>query len=376
MKRALVTGVTGQDGSYLAELLLENGYEVHGLIRRASTFNTDRIDHIYKDPHLPETRLFLHYGDLSVSGQITELIYNIEPDEIYHLGAQSHVRVSFDMPEYTGDVTGLGTVRLLEAIRKTGVKTKFYQASSSEMYGSAPAPQSETTPFEPRSPYAAAKVYAYWLVRNYREGYNLYACNGILFNHESPRRGETFVTRKITRAVARIKYGLQEKLYLGNLEARRDWGYAPEYVEAMWLMLQQDNPNDLVIGTGESHSVREFCELAFHQAGMEIEWKGSGTEEEGVFAGLSDSSLLPAASCPLSIGSTVVAIDPRYFRPTEVEFLLADVAKARATLGWEPKVTFKELVGIMVEADLRALEELRQCQDVIRQIMDNQSGKR
>ena len=376
MKRALVTGVTGQDGSYLAELLLENGYEVHGLIRRASTFNTDRIDHIYKDPHLPETRLFLHYGDLSVSGQITELIYNIEPDEIYHLGAQSHVRVSFDMPEYTGDVTGLGTVRLLEAIRKTGVKTKFYQASSSEMYGSAPAPQSETTPFEPRSPYAAAKVYSYWLVRNYREGYNLYACNGILFNHESPRRGETFVTRKITRAVARIKYGLQEKLYLGNLEARRDWGYAPEYVEAMWLMLQQDNPDDFVIGTGESHSVREFCEVAFRQAGMEIEWKGSGTEEEGVFAGLSDSSLLPAASCPLSIGSTIVAIDPRYFRPTEVEFLLADVAKARERLGWEPKVTFKELVGIMVEADLRALEELRQCQDVIRQIMDNQSGKR
>ena len=236
MRRALITGITGQDGSYLVELLLEKGYEVHGLIRRASTFNTDRIDHIYKDPHLPETRLFLHYGDLSVSGQITELIYNIEPDEIYQLGAQSHVRVSFDMPEYTSDVTGLGTVRLLEAIRKTGVKTKFYQASSSEMYGCAPAPQSETTAFEPRSPYAAAKVYSYWLVRNYREGYNLYACNGILFNHESPRRGETFATKKITRAVARIKCGLQEKLCLGNLEARRDWGYAPEYVEAMWLV--------------------------------------------------------------------------------------------------------------------------------------------
>ena len=369
MKRALITGVTGQDGSYLAELLLENGYEVHGLIRRASTFNTDRIDHIYKDPHLPESRLFLHYGDLSVSGQITELIYNIEPDEIYHLGAQSHVRVSFDMPEYTGDVTGLGTVRLLEAIRKTRVKTKFYQASSSEMYGSAPAPQSETTPFEPRSPYAAAKVYSYWLVRNYREGYNLYACNGILFNHESPRRGETFVTRKITRAVARIKYGLQDKLYLGNLEARRDWGYAPEYVEAMWLMLQQDNPDDFVIGTGESHSVSEFCELAFREAGMEIEWKGSGTEEVGFFAGLSDSSSLSTASCPLPVGATVVAIDPRYFRPTEVELLLADATKAREKLGWEPKVTFKELVRIMVAADLRALEELRQCRDVIRQIM-------
>jgi len=374
MKRALITGVTGQDGSYLAEILLERGYEVHGLIRRASTFNTGRIDHLYKDPHLPETRLFLHYGDLSVSGQITELIYNIEPDEIYHLGAQSHVRVSFDMPEYTGDVTGLGTVRLLEAIRKTGVKTKFYQASSSEMYGSAPAPQSERTPFEPRSPYAAAKVYSYWLVRNYREGYNLYACNGILFNHESPRRGETFVTRKITRAVARIKHGLQDKLYLGNLEARRDWGYALEYVEAMWLMLQQDNPDDFVIGTGESHSVREFCELAFREAGMEIEWKGSGTEEVGFFAGLSDSSSLQAASCPLPVGATVVAIDPRYFRPTEVEFLLADVAKARETLGWEAKITFKELVGIMVAADLRALEELRQCQDVIRQIM-NQNNK-
>jgi len=374
MKRALVTGITGQDGSYLAELLLEKGYEVHGLIRRASTFNTDRIDHIYQDPHLPEANLFLHYGDLSVSGQITDLIYNIQPAEIYHLGAQSHVRVSFDMPEYTGDVTGLGTVRLLEAIRKTGVKTKFYQASSSEMYGSAPAPQNEQTPFEPRSPYAAAKVYAYWLAVNYREGYNLFASNGILFNHESPRRGETFVTKKITRAVARIKYGLQDELYLGNLDAKRDWGYAPEYVEAMWLMLQQDNPDDFVIGTGESHSVREFCELAFREAGIEIEWKGSGTEEVGIFAGLSDSSLLPAAGCPLPVGATVVAIDPRYFRPTEVEFLLADVAKASETLGWEAKITFKELVGIMVAADLRALEELRQCQDVIRQIM-NQNNK-
>ena len=374
MKRALVTGITGQDGSYLAELLLEKGYEVHGLIRRASTFNTDRIDHIYQDPHLPEANLFLHYGDLSVSGQITDLIYNIQPAEIYHLGAQSHVRVSFDMPEYTGDVTGLGTVRLLEAIRKTGVKTKFYQASSSEMYGSAPAPQNEQTPFEPRSPYAAAKVYAYWLAVNYREGYNLFASNGILFNHESPRRGETFVTKKITRAVARIKYGLQDELYLGNLDAKRDWGYAPEYVEAMWLMLQQDNPDDFVIGTGESHSVREFCELAFREAGIEIEWKGSGTEEVGIFAGLSDSSLLPVASCPLPVGATVVAIDPRYFRPTEVEFLLADATKTREKLGWEPKVTFKELVGIMIAADLRALEELRQCQDVIRQIM-NQNNK-
>jgi len=374
MKRAMLTGITGQDGSYLAELLLGKGYEVHGLIRRASSFNTGRIDHIYQDPHLPKAKLFLHYGDLSVSGQITDLIYNIQPDEIYHLGAQSHVRVSFDMPEYTGDVTGLGTVRLLEAIRKTGVKTRFYQASSSEMYGSAPAPQNEQTPFEPRSPYAAAKVYAYWLARNYREGYNLYASNGILFNHESPRRGETFVTRKITRAITRITFGLQNNLYLGNLEARRDWGYAPEYVEAMWLMLQQEKPVDYVIGTGESHSVREFCEFAFRAAGMELEWRGSGTEEVGILAGFNDNKSVPAENAVVPrVGSTLVAIDPRYLRPTEVEFLLADSAKARRELGWEPKVTFRELVNIMVKADLKALEELRQCQDVIRQLMNHQN---
>lgn len=364
MKRALITGITGQDGSYLAELLLEKGYEVHGLIRRASTFNTDRIDHIYQDPHLPEARLQLHYGDLSVSGQMADLIYNIQPDEIYHLGAQSHVRVSFDMPEYTGDVTGLGTVRILEAIRKTGVKTRFYQASSSEMFGGAPAPQSEQTPFEPRSPYAAAKVYAYWLVKNYREGYGLFASNGILFNHESPRRGETFVTRKITRAIARIRLGLQGKLYLGNLEARRDWGFAPEYVEAMWLMLQQDSPDDFAIGTGESHSVREFCQLAFKEAGIQLEWRGSGIEEVGVVAS-------SAKSLPPRLGDVVIAIDPRYFRPTEVEFLLADISRARKEIGWEPKVTFEEVVQIMVSADIKALEELRQCQDVIRQIMNN-----
>ena len=383
MKRALITGITGQDGSYLTELLLEKGYEVHGLIRRASTFNTDRIDHIYHDPHSPKVRLYLHYGDLSVSGQMADLIYNIQPSEVYHLGAQSHVRVSFDMPEYTGDVSGLGTVRLLEAIRKTGVKTKFYQASSSEMFGSAPAPQHEQTPFEPRSPYAAAKVYAYWLVRNYREGYHLFASNGILFNHESPRRGETFVTRKITRAVARIRLGLQEKLYLGNLEARRDWGYAPEYVEAMWLMLQQDEPEDLVIGIGESHSVREFCELAFSEAGIELEWRGSGTDEVGVIRSVSPeiASLQPqsqrepetasAMSFTPQAGKEVVAIDPRYFRPTEVEFLLADASKARDNLGWEPKVTFEALVRIMVAADIKALQEVQQCQDVIRQIMNN-----
>ena len=320
MKKAFITGITGQDGSYLAELLLSKSYEVHGLIRRSSTFNTDRIDHLYQDPHIPDIKLHLHYGDLSVSGQMADLIYNVQPDEIYHLGAQSHVRVSFDMPEYTGDVTGLGTVRLLEAIRKTRVKTKFYQASSSEMFGSAPAPQNEQTPFEPRSPYAAAKVYAYWLVKNYREGYNLFASNGILFNHESPRRGETFVTRKITRAATRIKLGLQDKLYLGNLEARRDWGFAGDFVEAMWLILQQDKPDDYVIATGESHSVREFAEKVFQKLELDYE--------------------------------EYVAIDRRYFRPTEVDVLLGDSTKAQKELGWRPKVGFDQLIDMMVEADL------------------------
>jgi len=378
-KVALITGITGQDGAYLAELLLEKGYEVHGLIRRSSTFNTDRIDHIYQDPHLSDARLFLHYGDLSVSGQMADLIYNIQPGEIYHLGAQSHVRVSFDMPEYTGDVTGLGTVRLLEGIRKTGVKTRFYQASSSEMFGSAPAPQNEKTPFEPRSPYAAAKVYAYWLARNYREGYNLFASNGILFNHESPLRGETFVTRKITRAVTRIRYGFQDSLYLGNLEARRDWGYAPDYVQAMWLMLQQDHPGDYVVATGESHSVRDFCEHAFQQAGMELEWRGSGTSEVGVISGISErtapsdadpepSALRERIPRPKT-GAEVVRIDPRYFRPTEVEHLLGDASKARGELGWEPTVTFKQLVQIMVKTDIQELQNLRRCQDLIQRII-------
>ncbi|MBM4133177.1 MAG: GDP-mannose 4,6-dehydratase [Nitrospira sp.] len=320
MKKALVTGITGQDGSYLAELLLAKDYEVHGMIRRASTFNTGRIDHLYRDPHDPAARLFLHYGDLANSEQLTNLIYNIRPDEIYHLGAQSHVKVSFDVPEYTGDITGLGTARLVEAIRRSGIPTRFYQASSSEMFGVAPAPQNEQTSFQPRSPYAAAKVYAYWMAVNYREGANLFACNGILFNHESPRRGETFVTRKITRAIARIVAGQQQKLYLGNLDARRDWGYAPEYVEAMWLMLQQDRPDDYVIGTGESRSVREFVERAFAYAGLD--WK------------------------------ELVEVDPRYFRPTEVESLRADAAKARRVLGWEPKVSFEDLVAIMVDADM------------------------
>jgi GDPmannose 4,6-dehydratase len=322
LKKALITGITGQDGSYLAELLLAKGYEVHGLIRRASTFNTRRIDHIYRDPHGNGTtvNLYLHYGDVAVQDSLIDIIYNIRPDEIYHLAAQSHVRVSFDMPEYTGDVTGLGTVRILEAIRKSGIKTRFYQASSSEMFGSSHPPQNELTPFEPRSPYAVAKVYAYWVTRNFREGYNLFASNGILFNHESPRRGETFVTRKITRALAAIKTGKQQYLYLGNLDARRDWGYAPEYVEAMVLMLQQDQAGDYVIGTGESHTVRAFLDEAFGYAGMD--WH------------------------------EVVKIDPRYFRPTEVDYLQSDPSLARQRLGWEPKVTFKNLIRIMVDADL------------------------
>ncbi len=346
MKRALITGITGQDGSYLAEFLLSKGYEVHGLIRRASTFNTGRIDHVYCDPHVRGTRLFLHYGDLADAGQLTHIIYNVRPDEVYNLAAQSHVRVSFDMPEYTGDIVGLGTTRLLESIQRSGIKTKYYQASSSEMFGAAKPPQNETTVFYPRSPYAAAKVYAYWIAVNYREGYNLFACNGILFNHESPRRGETFVTRKITRAVAAILAGKQEKLYLGNLDAKRDWGFAPEYVECQWLMLQQDRAEDFVIGTGESHTVREFVELAFGYAGIEIEWKGEGTDEKGVIRSVS------SGVANLKPGFPVIEIDPRYFRPTEVDFLLCDASKAKAKLGWSPKITFKDLVKIMTDADL------------------------
>lgn len=321
MKKAFITGITGQDGSYLAELLLSKGYEVHGLIRRASTFNTHRIEHIYKDPHnINGIHLHLHYGDVSNTGNLVDMIYSIQPDEVYNLAAQSHVRVSFDLPEYTGDVTGLGTIRILEAIRKSGIKAHFYQASSSEMFGSAKPPQSETTPFEPQSPYAAAKVYSYWVTRNYRQGYKLFASNGILFNHESPRRGETFVTRKITRALAAILADRQKKLYLGNLDAKRDWGYAPEYVEAMWMMLQQDKPQDYVIGTGESHSVREFLEAAFSYVGLKYD--------------------------------DYVRIDERYFRPTEVDYLLSDPSKARQELKWSPKIKFHELVRIMVDADL------------------------
>jgi len=348
MTRALITGITGQDGSYLAEFLLSKGYEVHGVIRRASTFNTGRIDHIYTDPHSPGAQLFLHYGDLSDAGQLTDLIYNVRPDEIYHLGAQSHVRVSFDTPEFTGDITGIGTTRLLEAIRRSGIKTRYYQASSSELFGASPPPQSETTPFRPRSPYAAAKLYAYWMTVNYREGYGLFACNGILFNHESPRRGETFVTRKVTRALANILAGNQKRLYLGNIDAKRDWGFAPEYVEMMWLMLQQDGPDDYAVGTGESHSVREMVEVAFAYAGIGLEWKGEGAKERAVI-----SSVIPQVWSCLKPGDTVIEIDPRYFRPTEVNHLEADISKARMHLGWEPRVTFAELTKTMVDYDLR-----------------------
>jgi GDPmannose 4,6-dehydratase len=349
-KKALVTGITGQDGSYLTELLLSKGYEVHGLIRRASTFNTGRIDHIYTDPHMPGTRLFLHNGDLSDSGQLVNLVYNIRPDEIYHLGAQSHVRVSFDMPEYTGDITALGTTRLLEAIRRSGIKSRFYQASSSEMFGAAPPPQDENTAFCPRSPYAAAKVYAYWMVVNYREGYKMFACNGVLFNHESPRRGETFVTRKITRAIANMLKGKQRKLYLGNINAKRDWGFAPEYVEMMWLMLQQDEPDDYAVGTGESRSVKDFLEKVFNYVGIEIEWRGEGIDRKGIVRSLS-SALNPA----LKVGDVIIEIDPRYFRPTEVDFLQADISKARRKLGWAPRTTFDELVKIMVDYDMKLI---------------------
>lgn len=340
MKKALITGVTGQDGSYLAELLLEKGYEVHGIIRRASTFNTGRIDHLYQDPHIQGSRFFLHYGDLSDSSNISRLIKTVQPDEIYHLGAQSHVRVSFDLPEYTGDVTGLGTVRILDAIREMGTKVKFYQASSSEMFGKVrEIPQNEETCFYPRSPYGCAKVYAYWIARNYRESYDLFVCNGILFNHESPRRGETFVTRKITRGLSRIVHGIDEKLYLGNLDAKRDWGYARDYVEGMWRMLQQGVADDYVLATGEVHTVREFVEESARVSGLDIRWEGTGIHERGVDA---------------RTGKIVIEIDPKYFRPAEVDVLVGDSSKARERLGWEPKVTFTELVKIMTEFDLES----------------------
>lgn len=337
MKKALITGITGQDGSYLAELLLSKGYEVHGIVRRSSSINTDRIDHLYQEPH-QATNFFLHYGDMTDSSNLSRLIEKINPDEIYNLAAQSHVKVSFEVPEYTAEVDGIGTLRLLDAIKDTRINTKIYQASTSELFGKVQeVPQKETTPFYPRSPYGVAKMYAYWITVNYREAYNLFACNGILFNHESPRRGETFVTRKITRAVAAIVQGKQDKLYLGNLNAKRDWGFAGDYVEAMWLMLQQDEPDDYVIATGETHTVREFAELAFKYAGVDIIWDGEGVNEKGVNK---------------KTGKTLVEVDPKYFRPTEVDMLLGDPSKAKQKLKWQPKVRFEELVKMMVEADL------------------------
>lgn len=343
MKKALIIGITGQDGSYLTELLLEKGYEVHGVIRRASTFNTGRIDHLYKDRHVNNVHMFLHYGDLTDGSNLARLIKEIQPEEIYNLGAQSHVRVSFDIPEYTAMVDAMGTLKVLDAIRDAEVPVKFYQASSSEMFGKVQAiPQKEDTPFYPRSPYAVAKVYGYWIARNYREAYNLYAVNGILFNHESPRRGETFVTRKITRALSKIKLGIDEKLYLGNIDAKRDWGYAPDYVKAMWMMLQQDAGDDYIVATNETHTVREFIEAAGRELDMEIEWSGEAEKEVGV---------------DTKTGKEIINIDPRYYRPTEVDLLIGDYGKAKEKLGWEPKVRFAELVKIMVAADFKMFSD-------------------
>ncbi len=352
MKKAMITGITGQDGAYLAELLLEKGYEVHGIKRRSSSFNSARVDHLYRDPHEENVRFFMHYGDLTDASNLIRIIQEVKPDEIYNLAAQSHVKVSFETPEYTANSDALGTLRLLEAIRVLGFeqRTRFYQASTSEMYGLVrETPQNELTPFYPRSPYGAAKVYGYWITVNYREAYNIYAVNGILFNHESPIRGETFVTRKITRAVARFKLGLQDTLYLGNLNAKRDWGYARDFVYAMWLMLQQEKPEDFVVATGISHSVREFVERAFSEIGVDIVWEGEGIDEVGKIK---------------ATGKTVVRIDPDYFRPTEVDFLQGDPSKARQQLGWEPSVNFEELVSLMVQEDLKEAERDHLCQRV------------
>nr|WP_319491143.1 GDP-mannose 4,6-dehydratase [uncultured Desulfobacter sp.] len=349
MKKALITGITGQDGAYLAQFLIGKGYEVHGIKRRASLFNTDRIDHLYEDPHADNRKLILHYGDLTDASNLIRILQQVQPDEVYNLAAQSHVQVSFESPEYTADADALGTMRLLEGIRLLGLenKTRFYQASTSELFGKVQeVPQTEKTPFYPRSPYACAKLYAYWITVNYREAYNIYACNGILFNHESPIRGETFVTRKITRALCRIHLGMQDCLYLGNMNALRDWGHAKDYVEMQWLMLQQDSPDDYVIATGEQHSVREFVELSARELGMAIEWQGDGVDEKGIN---------PAN------GKTIVAVDPRYFRPTEVETLLGDPAKAKQNLGWEPKISFNELVREMTQMDLEDAKKDELC---------------
>ena len=343
MKIALITGITGQDGSYLAELLLEKGYEVHGMLRRSSSFNTGRIDHLYNDPEILNKKLFLHYGDLTDSSNLNRLLEKIKPEEIYNLAAQSHVKVSFELPEYTAEVDGIGTLRFLDAIKETGLQTKFYQASTSELYGKVlETPQNENTPFYPRSPYGVAKLYGFWIIKNYREAYNLFACNGILFNHESPRRGGTFVTRKITRAAARIKYGIQDMLELGNLNAKRDWGYAPEYVEGMWRMLQQDQPDDFVLATGETHLVCEFVDLVFKELDMSLEWTGEGVDEKGI---------------EKSTGKTLLVINPSYYRPTEVDILLGDASKAKKELGWEPKTKFVDLVKLMTKADWEKVQK-------------------
>jgi GDPmannose 4,6-dehydratase len=351
MTRALITGITGQDGSYLAELLLEKGYEVHGIIRRSSSFNTGRIDHLYNDPDISGKTLFLHYGDLTDTSNLNRLLEKVKPQEIYNLGAQSHVKVSFELPEYTAEVDAMGTLRFLDGIRETGLKTRFYQASTSELYGKVQeVPQTERTPFYPRSPYGVAKLYGYWIIVNYREAYGLYATNGILFNHESPRRGETFVTRKITIGAARIKLGLQQRLTLGNLSSKRDWGYAPEYVEGMWRILQQPKPDDYVLATGETHTVREFTERAFAELDMPLEWEGEGADEKGILK---------------STGRVVVDVDPRYYRPTEVDFLIGDATKARKELGWAPKTGFHDLVRLMVHADLQEVKRRDKMETVV-----------
>ena len=343
MKKALITGITGQDGSYLAELLLEKGYEVHGMIRRSSSFNTGRIDHLYNNKEILNKKLFLHYGDLTDSSNLNRLLEKIHPDEIYNLGAQSHVKVSFEVPEYTAEVDGIGTLRFLDAIKETGLQTKFYQASTSELYGKVvETPQTEKTPFYPRSPYGVAKLYGFWIIKNYREAYNIFASNGILFNHESPRRGGTFVTRKITRAAARIKYGLQDNLELGNMDAKRDWGFAPEYCEGMWRMLQQDTPGDFVLATGETHPVREFVNLAFSELDIQLAWTGEGVDEKGI---------------EKSTGKTLVVVNPSYYRPTEVDLLLGDATKAKNELGWEPNTKFRDLVKLMAKADWEKVQK-------------------
>mgnify|MGYP000854159114 FL=1 len=343
IKKALITGITGQDGSYLTELLLEKGYEVHGIIRRSSSFNTGRIDQLFNNPNIHDKTLFLHYGDMTDSSNLNRILEKVQPDEVYQLAAQSHVKVSFEVPEYTAEVDGIGVLRFLDAIKETELNTRFYQASSSELYGKVQEiPQTEKTPFYPRSPYGVAKLYAYWIVKNYREAYNLFACNGILFNHESPRRGGTFVTRKITRAAARIKLGLQDKLYLGNLNAKRDWGYAPEYCEGMWMVLQQDEPDDFLLATGETHTVREFCTLAFKELDIELVWNGNNENEKGI---------------EKRTGQVLVEVDPGYYRPTEVDLLIGDASKAREKLGWQPKVKFEELIKIMVSADFQKVKK-------------------